>query len=131
MAQQNYSLTDFNASNDLLTYRLRQLDLDGSEHILGSVSVGPDASAVRESISIYPNPAKASAAVSFTLPSPEDVRISIVNDLGAELHLLASARYPSGTNSLSFETKDLPSGSYHLVLSAGGKQVVKEFVVVK
>jgi hypothetical protein len=129
--EQNYSLADMNASSDLLHYRLRQIDLDGSEHILGDVTIAPDAATVDEQISIYPNPIQSGAKIDFTISSPEFVRIAVVNELGAEISVLTNKQYQSGLNSLSFDTKKFASGTYHLIFSTPTGRISKEFVVIK
>ena len=131
LQSQNYSITDAKASNDLLRYRLRQIDLDGSEHILGNVAVAADPSLQNENITIYPNPITSEGKISFAISSPQSVRITIVNELGAQISEIANAEYKTGSYSLPLNTKQLSSGTYQLIFSTSGQRVVKEFVVVK
>ncbi len=127
----NYLLTDTKATNDLLNYRLRQIDLDGSEHILGTIVVAPDANLQYEQLSIYPNPVSSKGKIDFTISAPEVVRVSIVNELGYELCVLANAPYMNGSYSLQLDTKNFTSGYYHLIFTTPTQRVVKEFLIVK
>ncbi len=128
---QNYSLTDPKASDDLLHYRLRQIDLDGSEHILGAITVAQNTSLKEENISIYPNPIASEAKINFTISSPESVHIIIVNELGAKIREVANAEFQIGSYSVPLLTKQLVSGIYHVIFSTPEHRIVKEFIVVK
>lgn len=128
---QNYSLTDSKATNDLLHYRLRQIDLDGTEHILGSIAVAPSASLEKDDITIYPNPATAQAKIGFSISSPGSVRITVVSELGAGIIEIANDEYQSGSYSVSLDTKPLAEGIYHIVFLRHGQRIVKEFAVIK
>ncbi len=128
---QKYSLTDPSASNDLLHYRLRQIDLDGSEHLLGTVAIAPEASKMDEQVSVYPNPVQSLAKIAFTISKSESVRITIVNELGVEIKVLADKDYQSGSYLLQFDAKNIAAGKYHLIFTLPSQQIVKEFVVVK
>ncbi|MFI5263808.1 MAG: YCF48-related protein [Candidatus Kapaibacterium sp.] len=128
---QSYSLTDMNATNDQLHYRLRQIDLDGAEHILGTVAISPGGSPSGEDISIYPNPASSEAKINFTVSSPENVRISIINELSIEQQVVTNTTYQSGSYLLDLDTKNLSTGIYHLVFTTPSRRIVKDFVVMK
>jgi photosystem II stability/assembly factor-like uncharacterized protein len=127
----NYSYTDLNASNELLHYRLRQIDLDGAEHILGTVAIAPDGNTLNDDISIYPNPASDEAKISFTVSSSENIRIAIVNELGSEIQLLANSMYQSGSYLLPVVTKALANGTYRVIFTTSSQRMTKEFVVLK
>jgi photosystem II stability/assembly factor-like uncharacterized protein len=127
----NYSLTDSKASNELLHYRLRQIDLDGAEHLLGTVAISPSELISNNDISIYPNPANSESKISFAIVAEGNVRIAIMNDLGNELSIITDAHYSAGSYSLPFSTKLLPSGSYHIVFTTASKKIAKDFVVAR
>lgn len=127
----NYSITDPSASNDLLHYRLRQIDLDGSEHLIGSVAVAPEFGASEDEVSIYPNPVQTQAKIALHISKPESVRISVVNDLGAEIRVLADQEYLTGSYSLQFDTKNLSTGNYRIIFTTPTNRIMKDFVIVK
>ncbi|MDT8325573.1 MAG: T9SS type A sorting domain-containing protein, partial [Bacteroidota bacterium] len=68
----------------------------------------------------YPNPLGAAngraTTLRFTLPQSLSVRLEVRDLLGRLIALPAAGRFSAGTHSLRFDARDLPPGSYLLLL---------------
>lgn len=101
-------------------YRLRQIDLDGSESFSKVIEVGEIAPVEFELAQNYPNPFNPSTQINFALPVKSNVVISLYNSLGQEITKLASGEFEAGTHTLNLDASTLSSGVYVYTLSAQG-----------
>jgi hypothetical protein len=122
----SYSLADNEAATQrgTLYYRLRQLDNDGQAHLSGVVVLvaGP----VQAGLTLYPNPALASAPL-VTLATGTDLSAGYSLELYTAMGQLLSRRVVSSegaTTSPVLNTAGLAAGIYHVVLrNAAGQQL--------
>jgi hypothetical protein len=78
--QQYYSYKDYNYTNKINYYRLRQVDFNGNDNIEGIVSV--DNRLWKEtSMTLYPNPANTELFLVFTADL-ENAEVEVINDAG-------------------------------------------------
>lgn len=74
----------------------------------------------------YPNPFNPSTTINFTLAKQSLVKVSVYNQLGQCVAVLANEIFSAGTSSLRFDATGMPSGVYFLTAeSAGNREVVK------
>ncbi len=78
-----------------------------------------------------PNPCRSSAAIHFTLPSPSDVRLVVVDAGGRCVRTLLAGTVPAGDQLLRWDGRDdigrdAGSGVFFLRLAAGGEEAVAE-----
>ena len=122
----SYSLADNEAASQrgTLYYRLRQLDSDGQAHLSGVVVLvaGP----VQAGLTLYPNPALASAPL-VTLATSTDLSAGYSLELYTAIGQLLSRRIvgsEGATTSPVLNTAGLAAGIYHIVLrNAAGQQL--------
>jgi hypothetical protein len=114
---------------DRPTYRLKQVDLDGTVHYSETVSVERDADRVAL-LGTYPNPAREQAAVRFALPEREDVTIRLFDMLGREVE---SFRLGSlqGRQEQTLDLSTLSSGTYLLRLEVGDTVRTRRLTLVR
>jgi hypothetical protein len=111
------------------TYTLSGTDVNGCSGTLAVVQqVSPctgleDVSAARPEIRCYPNPNKGS----FTLVSPDDVALSLVNSLG---ELLKTINLTDGNNH-HVQIEGLSQGIYFLVCRQASQSIVQKIVVTE
>jgi parallel beta-helix repeat protein len=79
----------------------------------------------------YPNPFRGKTQISFTLPRPAEVWLSVHDINGREVERLLKARKPAGTYRLTFDATNLPAGTYFYRLQAGGSVQVKKMILLK
>ncbi|MFO8232138.1 MAG: T9SS type A sorting domain-containing protein, partial [Longimonas sp.] len=105
---------------DSLSYRLRQVDTDGTESFSEAVTIARLVTEA-ELLPTYPNPARSTATVRFAVPERQDVRIHLYDMLGRRVQtvvdtgaegrteqVLDVSRLASGTYFLQMETEDGP-----------------------
>ncbi len=96
----------------------------------GTIDVEENLSAEDLSISVTPNPVVGEALASYTIggSSVQNVKISIVNQLGQTVKVITNGRQAPGLRQTMFDVNDLPSGAYSLTIAVGG--VVKTIPLI-
>lgn len=79
---------------------------------------------------LYPNPTTDNAVASFNLTEAADVTISVYDITGKLISTINAGNMISGENTVIIETADFAAGMYNVVISAGGKNVAFESLVV-
>jgi len=77
----------------------------------------------------YPNPATVNTSMSFVLPGPMVVNLSIYDIVGRKKDILADGLFPAGTHTIPLNINGFSSGIYFYRLSAGNHQKIKKMVV--
>jgi len=131
---QSYQFTDEDPpfASDSLSYRLRQVDLDGTTHVADAITVsreGVQRVVLRET---YPNPARGPVTVRFAVPRDVDgkARLTLYDVLGREVRTVATGSM-EGRQTRRLDVSDLSSGVYLLRLSADGTTRTRRLTVVK
>jgi hypothetical protein len=131
---QSYQFTDdLPHTADRLTYRLKQVDTDGTTSISDPVTVERRAVEQVQLLGTYPNPAHQQATVRFALPEAidaSDVRLRLYDVLGRRVRSVTTDARP-GRHTLRLDTGPLTSGVYVLRLNAGNTVKTQELTVVK
>lgn len=76
---------------------------------------------------VFPNPVNGSGTIQLNAQG-EDLRISIYDQLGREIKVIAHETFASGKHNIPFETGALPQGNYHIRISGGGWQQTRKLV---
>jgi hypothetical protein len=115
-------LTQSDRQQELVSFRLRQIDRDGSIEFSPVVSVSP--AVVAGTIELkqnFPNPFNPATNISFNLPASDIVSLSVYNELGVEVaRIHDGAQLERGWHSASFNATELPSGLYMYRLQTSG-----------
>ncbi len=121
--------TDLPYDADSLTYRLRQVDLDGTASVTRTVTVGrrADRLALRAP---SPNPARRRATVRFALPTAQDPVLRLYDGLGRQVRSVRLSR-DEGRHQVHIRTADLASGVYFLRLTAGGQTRTQKLTIAR
>ncbi len=69
----------------------------------------------------YPNPSTGLAVVRFTLDAASSVRLVVYDALGREAAVLVEGGLAAGAHEATFDGAALPSGTYFVLLEAGGR----------
>jgi len=118
---------------DRLTYRLRQIDTDGTTSYSDEITVERRAVEAVRLLGTAPNPARTQATVRFTLPEAIDapnVTLRLYDVLGRQVRTVAT-NAASGRHTLRLDTQSLPSGVYVLRLDAAGVVKTQRLTVLK
>ncbi len=133
-APQRYDVLDTVPADGWWSYRLRQVDLDGTVAFSHATDVAvftqaADAAADRIRLSSWPNPFGSSspsglsaATISLQLPEDRHVSLAVYDRMGRKVRQLADSRFLRGTYDFQFATDNLPSGIYYCLLRGGDAQ---------
>jgi hypothetical protein len=73
------------------------------------------------SISVYPNPFKSNADISYTIVESGSVRITLYNAVGQKLSVLVDESKDAGAYKFNLNTSELPTGVYSCEIIVNGK----------
>ena len=112
-----------------VTYRLRQVDLDGTASFTDAVTVERSVSKL-ELREVLPNPARGQATVRFAVPKQQYATLQVYDVMGREVRTLVSEPV-HGRQEQQINLSSLASGTYFLRLRAEGKTKTQKLIVVQ
>ena len=127
----NYSYVDKNVTAGTYTYRLKQMDYDGTYSYYTSTEVdviGAQEFALDQN---YPNPFNPSTTINYRIPEESFVTLKVYDVLGNEVATLVNEKQAGGFYNLSFNASQLPSGTYIYKLQAGNSIQTKKMLLLK
>jgi len=127
----NYFFTDENVLLGIYSYRLKQIDYDGTYEYsdIVSVEVGiPNEFGLEQN---YPNPFNPATTIKYLIPQLSNVVIKVIDILGNEIATLVNEEKPAGSYEVEFNATGLPSGIYFYRLQAGSFVETKKMVLMK
>jgi len=127
----DYSFTDANAPKGNVSYRLKQIDTDGSFSFSDVVSVNNALAKSFKLYSPYPNPFNPSTTIKYSIPSASIVSLKIYDVIGNEVASLVNEKKDAGEYEVNFNAKDLPSGIYFSTLRSNGNVQTQKLILIK
>ena len=134
---QRYRFTDADIpyAADSLSYRLKQVDADGTATLTDPITVARSGPAGLELLGTAPNPASRRATVRYGIPGGlarkgEEVRLELYDTLGRQVRSMDLSG-TAGRHTHTLDVSGLPSGMYLLRLEAGGPAVTRKLTVVR
>jgi plastocyanin len=128
---QYYSFEDQNLSSGKYSYKLKQIDFDGSYEYSNEVYVDVTNPVAFELSQNYPNPFNPSTTIKFAIPEATLVTLKVFNALGEEVALLVDGFMESGIHEVNFDAFRLNSGMYFYRIQAGDFTQVKKMTFLK
>ena len=126
----NYTYTDLNLVGTKASYRLKQVDLDGTfsfsdevEVDLGSLDYSLDQN--------YPNPFNPSTTINFSIPVKGNVVLDVFDMTGEKIASLVNGELEAGRHSIVFDASKLSSGVYIYKLVSGSFTSTKKLTLLK
>lgn len=116
----SYTFTDKGVTAGKYTYRLRQVDFDGTFSYSNAVEVDLSLPSVFELGQNYPNPFNPATSIRFALPVSSQVTLKVFNTLGEEVSTLVNATMDAGVHNVNFSALGLNSGMYIYQIEAKG-----------
>jgi hypothetical protein len=126
-----YSYTDSEVSTGKYTYRLKQIDFDGSFEYSQEVEVEVAAPFTFSLGQNYPNPFNPSTTIKYSIPKENKVKLTLFNLLSEEVTTLVNEEKKAGNYSVEFIAAALPSGVYFYQLKAGNYVDTKKMILLK
>ncbi len=128
----SYAYTDADLGNGIYTYRLKQIDYNGTYEYSNAVEVTVN---IPSSFSLeqnFPNPFNPTTNISYSIPEAGNLKLSVFNLLGEEVALLVSGYSEAGQFEVKFDASDLPSGIYFYRLTLNDTySSMKKLVLLK
>ena len=126
-----YRDADLPYEADSLTYRLKQMDADGSTSVSDPITVRRSAPETVQLLGTYPNPARTRATMRFALPQRQRVTVRLFDTLGRQVVTIIQGRKDEGRHQRQIDTSGLPSGVYFLRLKAGDAIQTQRLSIVR
>ncbi len=127
----NYQYTDANLQAGKYTYRLKQIDLDGTSAFSKEVEVDVAPVYSYALDQNFPNPFNPSTVIRYTMPVAGNVAINVYNALGQKVAEPVNGFMPAGSHSIDFNASKLTSGVYFYEIQAGTFREMKKMQLLK
>jgi hypothetical protein len=115
-----YVYTDKNIPAGSYSYRLKQVDYDGTFEYSDVVEVEVGVPAEFALDQNYPNPFNPSTKINFRLAADSKVSLKVFDVLGQEVMTLINNEMTAGSHQVEFDAVNLNSGVYFYKLEATG-----------
>lgn len=117
---QSYGFVDANLNSGSYSYRLRQIDFDGSFEYSNVIEVEVALPTVYSMEQNFPNPFNPSTTIQFSIAEASFVTLKVFNVLGEEVVTLLNNEIAQGVHEINFNASTLNSGVYFYQISAKG-----------
>ncbi len=129
--QKTYSFTDDNIASGNYTYRLKQLDFDGSYKYSNEVEAEVTAPAEFALSQNYPNPFNPTTQISYSIVKDGFVSLKVYNSLGQQAASLVNGIVKAGTHEVTFNGANLASGVYYYRINADSFTSTKKMILLR
>ncbi len=127
----SYSYSDKDLGTGSYTYRLKQIDLDGSSKYSNEVDVQVNVPAKFALEQNYPNPFNPTTLIKYSIPQDQQVKLNVYNLLGQNVVSLVNGMQKAGEHEVTFDASNLASGVYFYKLEAGTRSSIKKMLLMK
>ncbi len=127
----SYTFTDNNVTTGNYSYRLKQIDYDGSFEYSKEVEVEVSVPLEFSLSQNYPNPFNPVTTIKYSVPKDGNVKLTVYNALGQELAELVNKEIKAANYEVEFNAKDLASGVYFYCIQAGDFVQSKKMILLK
>ena len=126
-----YSFTDKNLNDGIYTYRLKQIDFDGTFSYSDEVEVTIEVPLSYSLNQNYPNPFNPSTKIEYSIKEAGNVSLAVYNMLGQQVASLVNQRQDAGKYTVNFDASKMTSGIYIYKLSTNNFVQTKKMILVK
>lgn len=130
----SYRFVDNAVHAGVTGYEIRQIDLGGTEEVLGYVAYTAGAGVSTEfAIRRLASPFAGSTSMLLALPSRmvgKDYRVALYDNAGRMVRALASGKVTGGSLDVSIDGSNLRAGVYHVLVSAGSESLRSKLVKI-
>lgn len=128
-----YSFVDTSTplSASIVSYRLKQIDTDGTFKYSEIVEIIPILSKEFVLQQNYPNPFNPTTVISYSIPTSSFVSVKVFDVLGNTIATLVNKKQVMGSYKVNFNAKKLSNGIYFYKISADKFISVKKMLLLK
>jgi photosystem II stability/assembly factor-like uncharacterized protein len=129
----HYQFIDPTINRREISYRLKQIDFDGtftlSQIVIVHIENYPSAFSLYQN---FPNPFNPNTEITFEIPYQSQVRIILYNITGQETKTIINRKYDAGFHSILLNANDLSSGIYfYRMTTDNGYTAIKKLTIMK
>ena len=127
----SYTFVDLLNEQGKYSYRLKQIDFDGSINYSNEIEVEFIGVTEYALLQNYPNPFNPSTVINYQLPVDSKVQLKIYDILGTEIITLVNENKSAGKHEVNFNASRLSSGTYFYTIIADWFVQTKKMLLVK
>ena len=127
----NYSFNDTKLEPGNYTYRLKQVDLDGTYKYSDEVNIEVSQPLEYSLEQNYPNPFNPSTIIKYSIPEDGVVKLAVYNLLGEEVTNLVNTQQKAGRYEVVFDASGFASGVYIYRLESNSYSSIKKMLLIK
>ncbi|HSL88882.1 MAG TPA: T9SS type A sorting domain-containing protein [Ignavibacteriaceae bacterium] len=129
---QSYSFIDDKVIDGVYSYRLKQVDFDGSFNYSNVIEVDVTTPLNFDLSQNYPNPFNPATVIEYSIASPVNVTLTVYTILGEQVAVLVNNQFTeAGKYSVNFNASNLASGTYIYRLQAGDFVSTRKMLLTK
>ena len=130
--ENNYSFVDKNLETGKYSYRLVQIDFDGTLHESNALNVEINSQPKEYTLmQNYPNPFNPSTTIEYSIPESGNVKLTVFNALGEKVSTLITDFEEAGTYKINFNSVGLSSGIYFYKLNVNNFTSIKKMILLR
>jgi len=130
--ENNYSYVDENLGTGSYSYKLVQIDFDGTRNESNAVSVEINFQPAEYILAQnYPNPFNPTTTIEYSIPESGIVKLQVYNSIGKEIKTLVNGFEAAGSHGVEFSSENLASGIYFYKIDAGKFSSIKKMILLK
>ncbi len=126
-----YSFTDSKIAVGNYTYRLKQIDFNGTYEFSNEVFIDVNAPASYSLGQNYPNPFNPSTLIKYSVAQDGFVNVSVFNLIGEKVATLVNNNMKAGSYEVNFDASQLSSGVYFYSIDASNFKAVRKMMLMK
>ncbi|MGE5436165.1 MAG: T9SS type A sorting domain-containing protein [Syntrophothermus sp.] len=126
----SYSFTD-NTANGTYSYRLKQVDFNGSYKYSDVIEVVNGLPVEFTLSQNYPNPFNPNTTIEFSVVKAGNYNLDVYNVSGEKVASLLNSNLTAGNHKVNFDASRLTSGIYFYRLSGEGVNLVNKMTLLK
>ncbi len=127
----SYSFTDTKLDDGDYTYRLKQIDFDGTYTYSEEVNIKVEIPLEYSLEQNYPNPFNPSTTIKYSIPEEGFVKLAVYNMLGEEVSMIVKGTHKAGRYEVNFNASQLSSGVYIYRIETTNFTMSKKLMLMK
>ena len=128
---QRYTFTDSKLPVGTYSYRLKQVDFNGTYNYSKIINVDLTAPTVFTLEQNYPNPFNPSTLISYNIPQNSFVTLKVYDVIGNEVATLVNQNQPAGKYDIRFDASNLSNGVYLYSIKTDNFASTKKMILMK
>ncbi len=126
-----YSFIDSKLESGNYTYRLKQIDFDGTFTYTEEVNVEVELPLEYSLDQNYPNPFNPTTTIKYSIPEEGFVKLAVYNMLGEQVAAIVNTTQKAGRYEVNFNASQLSSGVYVYRIEAANFVASKKLMLLK